>query len=112
MLFRSEARNKVLGGTADERDTTQRLTELALNARTAHARSLELITRMAGSTTTVDVVAKALIDKHDHGTDVVVDTLVAETKAVALVSNPELQDVARIEAMKAQAIAEIMGVVE
>lgn len=107
-----EARNKVLGSTADERDTTQRLTEIALNARTSNARALDLIARLAGSSATADAIAKALIEKHDHGTDVVVGTLVAETKAVALVSNPGLHDVAGIEAVKAQAIAEIMGVVQ
>jgi len=79
-------RDAVIGKTADDRDVRLRLTEVGLNAGTGHAKSVEMLKRLAsGSSMSPDEMRRALVEGHDAATGVAVATVAAEAKWISLV---------------------------
>lgn len=79
-------RNAALGGTADERDTTRRLGELALNARNGVERGISILTQM--QTDDFDRMTRALVESNDAGDLLTVKTRKVEADAIEALQRP------------------------
>lgn len=98
-------RSSSIGETADERDTLQRLVEIALNARAANGMAITRMEAMAGvSGRKWDELARDIIASHDGYTDITVKTRIIELVAI---SDLTMAQEASIDGIVAKAIADL-----